>query len=121
MKRVLFAALISSLLIVSGQSRNQATGRVFWKGMVDAKVQLSVRRDKIEAKTLGGKEYPDGVYSFTSPLPESAVTVALKQTEGRGKSAITQQPTQDNDFTAIVEITDDKGGAKEYQLEIYWQ
>jgi len=122
MKRLLFATLIGSLFIINGQSRSgQTEGRVFWKGTVDAKVQLSIKGDKIESKTLAGKEYPDGVYSFTVPLPDSPTTVALKQTEGRGRSAVTQQPTEDNNFTAIVEIADDKGGAREYQLEIYWQ
>lgn len=121
MKRVLFAALIGSLLIVSGQSRaRQTEGRVFWKGTVDAKVQLIIKGDKLETKTLDGKEYTDGVFSFTSPLPDSPVTVGIKQTDGRGKSAVMQQPAEANNFTAIVEITDSKGGAKGYSLEIYW-
>jgi hypothetical protein len=38
--------------------------------------------------------------------------------KGRGLVIVVQQPTLDNDFTATIEITDDKGGAKEYQPEI---
>jgi len=121
MKRTLFAALITSLLLATGLSQKQIAGRVFWKGMVDAKIQLSIKGDKIETKTLAGKEYPEGIYSFTTPLPDSPVTVGLNKTEGRGKASVIQQPTQDNNFTSIVEVTDEKGGAKEYQLEIYWQ
>ena len=121
MKHVLFAALVTSLLLVSARSQAQIAGRVFWKAMVDAKIRLSIKGDKIETKTLAGKEYPEGIYSFTTPLPDSPVTVGLNKTEGRGKAAVVQQPTQDNNFTAIVEVTDEKGGAREYQLEIYWQ
>lgn len=122
MKRILFAALIASLLLINGRSQpSQVQGRVFWKGMVDAKIQLIIKGDKIETKTMAGKEYPDGVYSFTSPLPDSPAKVGLNKTEGRGKAAVTQQPTQDNNFTSIVEVTDGKGGAKEYQLEIFWR
>ena len=121
MKRALFAAIITSLLLATGLPQTQIAGRVFWKGMVDAKIQLSIKGDKIETKTLAGKEYPEGIYSFTTPLPDSPVTVGVNKTEGRGKVAVVQQPTQENNFTAIVEVADDKGGAKEYQLEVFWQ
>lgn len=119
MKRILFTALIASISLISVQSR-QAPGRVFWKGMVDAKVQLLIKGDKIETKTMDGRAYPDGTYSFTSPLPDSPVIVRVNKTEGRGYVAVTQQPTADNDYKAVIEITDPKGGAKQYQLEIFW-
>jgi len=122
MKRLIFAAAAIPLLLVCAVSQTgQAAGRVFWKGTVDSKVQLSIKNDKLESKTLAGKEYPDGVYSFTSPLPDSPVSVGINKTDGRGKAAVVQQPTEDNNFTAIVEVTDEKGGAKEYQLEIFWR
>jgi len=122
MTRLIFSVLLWSLLLTTGQSQTQdVQGRVFWKGMVDAKVQLIIKGDKLETKTLDGKPYPDGTYSFTSPLPDSPAKVYINKTEGRGFVAITQQPAEDNDFKAIVEITDPKGGAKEYQIEIFWQ
>ena len=118
MKRILFAALVTLLLF--SNSPSQTEGRVFWKGMVDSKVQLIVKGDKIETKTVAGTEYP-GVYSFTTPLPDAVVTVGLNKTEGRGKASIIQQPSESNSFTAIIEIVDQKGGAKEYQLDIFWR
>ena len=122
MKRLIFAAVITSFFLVGVKSQTpEVRGRVFWKGMVDAKVQLIIKGDKIESKTLDGKAYPDGVYSFTTPLPDSPVKVGVNKTEGRGLVAVTQQPTEDNKYTAIVEITDPKKGAGEYQLEIFWQ
>ena len=122
MKRLIFAAVITSFFLVGIRSQiPEVLGRVFWKGMVDAKVQLIIKGDKIESKTLDGKAYPDGVYSFTTPLPDSPVKVGVNKTEGRGSIAVTQQPTEDNKYTAIVEITDPKKGAGEYQLEIFWQ
>jgi hypothetical protein len=123
MKSFIFAALIASFSFISIHSQiPEVLGRVFWKGMVDAKIQLIIKGDKIETKTLDGKEYPDGIYSFTTPLPDSAVTVGVnKKKDGRGTVTVTQQPTQDNDFKAVVEITDPKKGVGEYQLEIFWQ
>jgi hypothetical protein len=35
--------------------------------------------------------------------------------------AVVQQPSAENDFTAIVEITDEKGGSDDYLLDITWQ
>ena len=32
-----------------------------------------------------------------------------------------QQPSSANDFTAIMEIADTDGGAKEYEIEILWR
>ena len=89
--------------------------------MVDDKVQLVIRSDTLEEHTLSGQPNPDGVFSFTSPLPDSPVTVEINKKKGRGKVRVLQQPSADNGFTAIVEIYDDGGGAREYQLEIFWK
>lgn len=121
MKRLVLVSILTSVFLIGVRPQSQVQGRVFWKGMVDAKIRLVIKGDKIETKTVEGREYPDGVYSFTSPLPASPVKVSITKTDGRGFVGVTQQPTEDNDFTSIVEITDPKGGAKEYQLEIFWQ
>jgi len=56
-----------------------------------------------------------------APLPDQAVTVQVSRKEGRSKKIkVIQQPTADNDFTAIIEIHDDGGGARDYVLEIFW-
>ncbi|CAN5407904.1 hypothetical protein BH10ACI1_BH10ACI1_21880 [soil metagenome] len=99
----------------------QVLGRVFWRGMVDAKVNLIIQDLSLKVNTLEGTAYPDGVSSFTAALPRRSVTVSVNKTEGRGTAQVIQQPTRDNDYTAIIEITDTKGGAKEYQVEVFWQ
>lgn len=120
--------LIASLFIVfcasSIQAQSEASiasGKVFWRGSVDDKVHLIIRGAGLEQKTIAGAEKPVGTFSFTAPLPEQAVTVNVIRKEGRSKKIkIIQQPTADNDFTAIVEIHDDGGGARNYVLEIFW-
>lgn len=120
MNKLKIFSLILVLLASAFAAPATTPGRVFWKGMVDDRVQLVIQHDKIETRTPSGKVFPDGVYSFTTPLPESAVTVSVTKVKGRGSAQVVQQPTAENDFTAIVEIKDEKGGAKEYQLEISW-
>jgi hypothetical protein len=99
----------------------QVIGRVFWRGTVDHHLALVIRERTIETRLLSGKGYPDGTYSFTTPLPARAVLVAVNKTKGRGTARVVQQPSKANDFTTIVEIMDGDGGAKEYQLDIFWK
>ena len=114
--------LIACFVSASTAQSEESLGKVFWKGLVDNKVHLVIRGDKLEHKTIDGEEKPEGVFSFTAPLPEQAVTVGVLRKTGRSKKVkVVQQPAADNDFTAIIEIHDDGGGAKEYQLEIFWR
>lgn len=96
-------------------------GRVYWRGMVDDKVQLVIRAGKLESRTVSGRSYPEGTFSFTASMPSREVSVGVTRTRGRGSVRVIQQPTRENDFTAIVEIYDDGGGAREYQLDIFWR
>ena len=96
-------------------------GRAFWRGMVDNKVHLLVKGSKITTRTMEGRALEDGSFTFTQILPNEAVVVGVKKQEGRGKVRIFQQPTSENDFTAIIEVEDPGGGAKEYRLEIFWK
>jgi len=124
MKPLFLIASLSALFAVSSvQAQSESTsGKVFWRGSIDNKVQLTIKGDTIEQTTVEGTEKPDGTFSFTAPLPEQAVTVKVSRKEGRSKKIkVIQQPNADNDFTAIVEIHDDGGGARDYVLEIFWQ
>lgn len=96
-------------------------GRLYWRGMVDDKVQLVIRGGNVEHRTLSGRQSADGTFSFTSSLPERKVDVGVDKKKGRGSARVIQQPAKANDFTTVIEIADTDGGAKEYQLEIYWR
>ena len=122
MKRILPALPFLLVLLAVDAYAQDATGKVFWRGMVDDKVQLVIRADKLEQRNVSGQPHPDGNYSFTAPLPAQAVTVSVPRTEGRSKKiTVVQQPTAENDFTAIVEVHDEGGGSREYFLEIAWR
>lgn len=119
---LLIASLFALFAVPSIQAQSGSTsGKVFWRGSVDNKVHLTIKGDTIEQTTIEGAEKPDGTFSFTAPLPQQAVTVQVIRKEGRSKKIkVIQQPTADNDFTAVVEIHDDGGGARDYVLEIFW-
>lgn len=99
----------------------QSNGSAFWRGRVDSEVQLFVRSRSIETRTISGTPYENGTFSFTSSLPTRNVNVEALKKSGRGSVRVLEQPSRDNDYTAIIQINDDGSGAREYQLEIVWR
>ncbi len=102
-------------------ANGQNSGKVYWNGMVDDKVHLVVKNLSLEQLTIAGQAGTPGAFSFTAPLPSSEVAVRVVKLDGRGtKITVIQQPNAANEFTAIVEILDERGGAGEYLVEIAW-
>lgn len=97
-------------------------GRAYWRGMVDNVVRISIQGKSLYTQTISGRSYGDGNFSFTAPLPpDKDSQIGVDKKSGRGNVAIIQQPNRSNNYTAIIEIRDTDGGAKEYNLEIYWR
>jgi hypothetical protein len=104
-----------------GGNQQPVVGRVFWRGTVDDRIQLIIRDQTLRVQTVSGRPYPDGTTSFTAPLPDRRVSVDVNKQKGRGNVRVLQQPRRDNDFTTVIEVSDTDGGAREYQLEIFWR
>lgn len=96
------------------------SGRLHWRGTVDDNVQLVIRDGYVDVRTIGGTEYRDANYNFTSPLPRRRVTVRANKLNGRGTVRVIQQPSRENDFAAVIEIKDSGGGARIYEIEVLW-
>lgn len=95
-------------------------GKLIWQGSIDDEVHLVIKGNSIQIRTISGTEYKDGIFSFTAPLPDENVRVFVNKKEGRGQVKVIQMPTSDNDFTAIIQVLDKNGGARQYDLEIFW-
>jgi hypothetical protein len=118
---IYFASLAITVFCFTFEASGQNSGKVYWNGMVDNKVQLVVKGLSFEERTIAGQAAPAGAFSFTAPLPTADATVRAIKLEGRGtKVSVVQQPNSANDFTAIIEISDERGGAGEYLIEIAW-
>jgi hypothetical protein len=96
------------------------SGRMTWRGRVDDDVRIRIRGGSADVETIGGTPYSDGQPNFENSLPYRRVTVRLTNKRGRGDIFIEQQPSRENDFTAIVRIKDPKGGASDYEFELQW-
>ena len=95
-------------------------GRLTWRGRVDDDVRIRIRGGSADVETLGGTPYYDGQPNFENSLPNRRVTVRLTEKRGRGEIFIEQQPSRENDFTAVIRIKDTKGGASEYAFTLEW-
>jgi len=104
-----------------GPPQRPIIGRATWRGRVDDRVELVIRGRTIEVRTMSGVTNPDGVTTFTTPLPDRVVDVDVTKITGRGEVRVLQQPARANDFTAVIEIYDDNPGSQEYRLDIVWR
>ena len=95
-------------------------GRMTWRGRVDDDVRIRIRGGVADVETIGGSQYNDGQPNFSASLPSRRVNVRLNVKKARGEVFIEQQPSRDNDFTAVIRIKDPKGGASDYEFEISW-
>ena len=95
-------------------------GRMTWRGKVDDDVRIRIRGGTADVETIGGTAYYDAQPNFYNSLPNRRVTVQLTQKRGRGEIFIEQQPTRENDFTAVIRIRDARGGASDYEFELTW-
>jgi len=95
-------------------------GRMTWRGRVDDDVRIRIRGGSADVETLGGTPYYDSQPNFLNSLPNRRVTVRLTEKRGRGEIFIEQQPSRENDFTAVIRIRDTKGGAADYSFTLEW-
>lgn len=96
------------------------SGRMTWRGRVDDDVRIRIRGGSADVETIGGTPYYDGQPNFENSLPNRRVTVRLTEKRGRGEVFIEQQPSRENDFTAVIRIRDTRGGASEYSFTLEW-
>ena len=91
-----------------------------WRGRVDGRDRLHIRGKAITVEHLSANPIRDATSTFTDPLPSQAVTVSINKLEGRGDVTIVQQPSRENNYSLVVEISDSKSGDDVYEFEIIW-
>jgi flagellar hook assembly protein FlgD len=110
---------------IYGRSGNEQSysgpGTMTWRGRVDDYVELNIQGNRVRSREREGSQTLNEQVSFSNPLPRANVTVSVRKRNGRGRVSVVQQPNQSNNYTAIVKIDDDKGGADDYEIEMEWR
>ena len=99
---------------------NPSEARMSWSGSVDAVVTVSIRGRTATARTVSGQTVSNVRYNFYYALPNRNVTVEVDKREGRGEVRVIQQPNRQNNYTAVIEIRDPRGGRDDYEFELNW-
>lgn len=107
------SALLSALATpAAAQSRSLFR----WTGDVDREVVLVVRGADVDQRG----EWSRGRARVNAPLPRTAGALDVRVEEGRGRVDVLQQPSDRNDWTGIVRIRDERGGADRYRVVAHW-
>jgi hypothetical protein len=81
-----------------------------------------MRGDGIFVRTLEGSRGHDDGSQCTQPIPYNAVrNFQVRQTAGRNRVSLTQEPSRANNFTAMILIEDRQGGGDNYAFDVTWQ
>jgi hypothetical protein len=102
-------------------SSYSGTGSMTWRGRVDDYVELNIQGNRVRSREREGAQTTNEQVSFSNPLPRANVKVEVRKRNGRGRVSVVQQPNQGNNYTAIVKIDDDQGGADDYEIEMEWR
>lgn len=97
-----------------------AQGTASWRGLVDDRANIIIRGNTIRAEDVSGTGLQTTHMNVNGSLPRRAVTVNARKTGGRGDVYVVQQPSRSNDFTAIIQVSDTRGGSDNYSVEVSW-
>ncbi|HYW32255.1 MAG TPA: hypothetical protein VE869_12160 [Gemmatimonas sp.] len=106
----------------NGGSNREGPGTLSWSGDVDAIVDISIRGANVNYRTLSGATVTN-VRSRLSggALPQrDGQIVSIVNGNGRGSVQVVQQPSRSNGYTAIIRVSDPRGGAAAYNFDARW-
>ncbi|MCU1336345.1 MAG: hypothetical protein JWO19_1926 [Bryobacterales bacterium] len=96
-------------------------GRCDVRLWVDNRAEVRMRGDTIFVRTLEGSKGRDDGSSCSQPLPYNSVNnFQIRQTAGRSRVNLAQEPSRMNNYTAMIAIEDRQGGGDEYAFEVTW-
>ena len=116
-----FAASVPTYPTYPGAGGGNLSGNATWSGRVDNVVRLTLQGNTLQAQDMTNSGMSTTSQNVNGSLPRRSVTVTANKADGRGNVRVIQQPNRTNGYTAIVEISDPRGGADNYRVDINWQ
>src|SRR4029434_3107491 len=85
-------------------------GRCEIRVWVDNRAEVRMRGDAIFVRTLEGSKGRDEGSECSQPLPYNSVRgFEIRQTAGRSRVSLAQEPSRMNNYTAMISIDDSQG------------
>jgi len=106
----------------SGWDPRTREGRCEIRLWVDNRAEVRLRGDAVFVRTVEGARGRDEGSQCSQPLPFNSVRgFQIRQTAGRNRVELAQEPSRMNNFTAMFAIDDRQGGGDTYAFEVTWQ
>ncbi|MDQ3088620.1 MAG: hypothetical protein M3Q78_08490, partial [Acidobacteriota bacterium] len=96
------------------------SGRVTWRGKVDQTVNISIAGSDVQTQDVSTGRLSNVSFNINGYLARRGGTVSVRKIRGRGTVSVLQQPNEDNDFTAVIQVFDPERGDSDYELEVTW-
>src|SRR3954465_10282085 len=97
-------------------------GRCEIRVWVDNRAEVRMRGDAVFVRPVEGSRGRDEGSECTHPLPYNSVRdFQIRQTAGRSRINLAQEPGRGNNYTATIAIDDAQGGGDNYAFEVTWR
>jgi hypothetical protein len=104
----------------SAANPNYAPGRATWRGRVDDRVNIYISGSEIWDETISGGMTQNAFGTVIGYLAARNGSVTVNRRSGRGTVTVIQQPSRANGFTAVIQISDPRSGADDYEIDVSW-
>ena len=89
--------------------------------LVDKEVEVSLRGDLVEVRTISGRDARDDGSECNAPMPDrDVVGFQFEAMDSRKGIRLVAEPSRRNGFTAIVRIRDNSSGEGRYHFRLSW-
>ncbi len=97
-------------------------GRFEFRGRVDEEVLFFIRGNQVTAQTQFGRRIQIDRWSLDEPLPVGRrLRVRVDRRDGRGRVQLLEEPNARNNFTAVILVSDHRGGSDRYHFRLDWR
>jgi hypothetical protein len=115
------AALAAVAIAAPAAFAQQGQPIFSWTGRVDREVQLVVRNNQLSTRDIGPTEPRGSREQMFGRMPRADGQLVVQVANGRGRVDVVEQPSAQNNYTAVVRIQDPQSGSDTYRLTGYWQ
>ncbi len=113
-------AIVTPILL-SALSLPAETEYFRFRGEVDGIDDILIRGSQVKIEHVAAKPIQSQDHRFSAPLPFAEVELTLQLIHGRGSVRLMEQPSQRNQYTAVVRVDDhDHSGDDRYEFELSW-
>lgn len=103
-----------------GGGAGTATGNGSWSGRVDDRGNILIRGNQVWVENVSGNGTTTTYQNMNGVLPRRASNFTARRSDGRGSVNVVQQPSRENNFTAIIQVYDSGSGSDNYRIDFSW-